>query len=226
LTPGWSAAYGPGTYLSHDGDVRSEKFYSKQGRDRTRKTSSVILADVDLSNPLFISGRDSIAIRKDFVAKLGGPEVVAEHFVKLKAAQTATAQKLAAEVMPDVYQKVKDTPPEHWFLMGEDYDTVMRFEDRLKAAGIDLFQVGLMQNLTTPAGVRKMYEGYKPGMSDQHDWADRTLAEMAKAQGYDGLVVEDTHGFTPSVGGSQIVVFDPTTIKVKGVRPVTAAATK
>lgn len=209
--------WGDGVYFGFAGDEESRRFYSVlKGGDTT-----TILADLDLKNPLKISGRNEVELQKDLTEKLGGAE-------KVMAMAQERIDFVEKTVMSAFEKHFKDDNPEGWEKFMKKYQaspgniegiSIWAFsEDARNRANADIAKAGITEfghlyklreiAQNSYSRVTKPSELHAPNVIP-------SLSNMARDQGYDSLIIEsDEYGW---VGGPTIVVFDTSRIKIDGV---------
>jgi hypothetical protein len=219
IDPGWVSKYGPASYLGMEGDKRSASFYGGLGRGRTPTKSSVVVGDLKLDNPLVVSGRDDVAIRRDLIEKLGGPARVAADVTKMYDEDVAVVKKIQREELvetkPGALNKVLASDPTEVMYWDFEQGSVERMDQRVRVAT----NAGSMYNLEKLKAYKDV-DRVEAFMSNSVSSSniDSVLGDVARRRGHDALVVHDTHGFTPAVGGSQVVLFEPAKFKPTGVK--------
>lgn len=219
INPGWVAKYGPASYLGMEGDKKSAAFYGSRGRDRTPSKSSVVVGDLTLERPLVVSGKDEKEIRKDLIMKLGGPKVVSNEIQKMYDEDIAVIRKIQREELietkPGAFDKLMETDPTEAMYWDFEAGSVDRMDQRVRTATStgSMYALGNLKWSADPKRIQAAADG-----ETLYSSIDTHLARVAKRKGHDALVVYDMHGFTPAVGGSQVVLFEPAKFKPTGVK--------
>lgn len=231
-TPAWDRSFGGGVYLSEAGDAKSAKFYARQG-GRNWRTAQVIEGSVSLSNPLHIEAKEHSNFRAEVVRALGGTAVVRDLAQAKYDHTVAVTKKIVAEELgPD--HGVDLTHPEsvYWVHYEDTPGTAPSVSQRVENASERIHQRIKEETGGSPTengSWRYLAEGIekiaKPGVntsSDNYSHYSELIGNLARDHGYDGIVINTNRW--GGVGGQQIVVFDPSTIKVTGSHPYARTA--
>lgn len=214
--------YGDGVYLLHQGDDKGRKFYSRivNSRSMERRTAGVVKARVRLKNPVEIEGRDTSTLRADLAQKLGKNRILKlarSRYDEMAATGREIMTRHLAKDNPEEFAKLDLKHPETTFF-GYKKFTRKVLEDvyqELTSSGFDPTDMGYLRNLLDRPDT--VLSAVPRGTSDQFSHMNRIIGNMARDLGHDGIII-DTKA-RGAVGGSQIVVFDPSRIRVTRLLP-------